>query len=372
MSAYSTIKTLTLLFSVTYLSLPAHSSPPHHPAGKVNQAHISILKSASDELAKIFESASPSVVIIESPPLPTYASVWDSSPSGENSRSPEDTSVDSEEEEMPDTASGIIFTPDLHIITNHHVIQNVIADYVRVKLSDGRVVRAKIIGSDPKTDIAVLRLPELTPAPPPLRRADSDKVRVGEFVCAIGSPYGLEYTFTVGIVSGRGRNPLTFSAYEDYIQTDTAINPGNSGGPLLNEKGEWIGMNTLINGINRGLGFAVPSNQAIKIASEIIDKGSVLRPWLGIRLVAPMLMEEGGGLEISWVSKGSPAEKAGLRPRDIIVSINGNAVTSPAELQRKIWSAGVAGIVALEVRRGRSVKTRKINTVEMPENEWIH
>jgi len=182
----------------------------------------------------------------------------------------------------------------------------------------------------------------------------------------------LEYSLSVGVVSGRGRNPLTYSAYEDYIQTDAAINPGNSGGPLLNASGEWIGVNTLINGINRGLGFAVPSNQAYKIANEIISRGEVLRPWLGIRALANPKMEEGLGVEISWVAAESPASRAGVRPKDIILRVDGESVRTPADLQKKIWSSGIGGTMTLEFRRGKSTKVKKLKTVEMPENEWVH
>lgn len=345
---------------------PAHLTPP----SPVSFIKGSLIKQASEEISSIYRRSAISTVVIESPPAPVLAGVWD----GED-QSPNETSPRATEESEPDlseTASGIIFSEERHILTNHHVIQNVLSDYVKVKLKDGRLFRAKIVGSDSKTDIAVLQLPELENPPPPLPRGNSDFVEVGDFVCAIGSPYGLEYTLTVGIVSGRGRNPLTFSAYEDYIQTDAAINPGNSGGPLLNSDGDWVGVNTLINGINRGLGFAVPSNQAIKIANEIIDRGTVLRPWVGFRVVANPTLGENSGLEISWVSQNSPASRAGIKPKDIVVSVSGETVKSPAELQKKIWEAGVGGQISMEIRRGKSTKTRKLRTVEMPQNEWVH
>lgn len=333
----------------------------------------SLLRMASGELSSIYRGASPSVVIVESPPLPALGGAWESQV-GEDSLSSRDQPSEekSPEPDMSDTASGIIFSSEGHILTNHHVIQHVLSDSVRVKLRDGRLVHARIVGSDPKTDIAVLKLPEDSRLPPPLPAGDSDRVSVGDFVCAIGSPYGLEYSLSVGVVSGRGRNPLTYSAYEDYIQTDAAINPGNSGGPLINERGEWIGVNTLINGINRGLGFAVPSNQALKIAKEIIARGGVLRPWIGIRVAAPSPMEEVSGVEISWVSPDSPAARAGIKIKDVIVSVAGEKIRSPSDLQRKIWSSGIGGQISIEIRRGKSLKTRKIKTVQMPENEWVH
>ena len=334
----------------------------------------SILSTASKELSSIYRGAVSSVVVIESPPMPVLASSWEST--GEERGDSTDNQIEEElppsEEELSDTASGIIFSQDGHILTNHHVIQHILSDHARVKLRDGRLVNARIIGSDPKTDIAVLQLPAIKNPPASLNKGNSDLVEVGDFVCAIGSPYGLEYSLSVGVVSGRGRNPLTYSAYEDYIQTDAAINPGNSGGPLLNASGEWIGVNTLINGINRGLGFAVPSNQAYKIANEIISRGEVLRPWLGIRALANPKMEEGLGVEISWVAAESPASRAGVRPKDIILRVDGESVRTPADLQKKIWSSGIGGTMTLEFRRGKSTKVKKLKTVEMPENEWVH
>lgn len=382
-------KIIVTLAFVALSPFATWSSPPPPveaplPAQRLGNVRVggaeSILAKASKELSSIYRQSVASVVVIEAPPMSALAGSWNES--GEDAEP--DTTTSTEESNLPtetqgetgaelsDTASGIIFSKESHILTNHHVIQHVLSDHVRVKLRDGRLVRARIVGSDPKTDIAVLQLPKLDQLPPPLKRGDSDLVEVGDFVCAIGSPYGLEYSLTAGIVSGRGRNPLTFSAYEDYIQTDAAINPGNSGGPLLNERGEWVGVNTLINGINRGLGFAVPANQAMKIANEIIARGAVTRPWIGIRVVSTTLMEENYVLEISRVSENSPAARAGIKPKDVVVTAGGGNVKYPPDLQKKIWEVGVGGELVLEIRRGKSLKTRKIKTAEMPENEWVH
>jgi serine protease Do len=315
---------------------------------------------ASLEISEIYKTAKPSVVVVESPPLDISNTAWDSS---EESTPPPD-------QDITDSATGIVFTKDGHVLTNHHVIQNVISDYVRVKLSNGKIVKARILGTDPKTDLAVLKLPPDAPKPPPLKRGDSDNVNVGDFVCAIGSPYGLEFSLSMGIVSGRGRNPLTHSAYEDYIQTDAAINPGNSGGPLLNTRGEWIGVNTLMNGINRGLGFAIPSNQALKLAEEILDRGQVERPWLGFRIAVSGSFDQPPGLVLSWVTEDSPAGRAGLKTGDIVKKINGEVVSTPSALQKRIWEAGLGGSVELEFERSGRIKRKVLQTSKMPENDF--
>lgn len=337
--------------------------------GKEGERSLSLLHSASVELSELYQTAAKSVVIIESPPMGvSRGGEWDS-PDGGGGRKAENDAEPTPpfpEEEVSDTAAGIIFSEEGHVLTNHHVIQNVLSDFVRVKMRDGRILRARILGSDPKTDLAVLQLPTAEPA---LAKGDSDRVKIGDFVFAIGAPYGLEYSLTMGIVSGRGRNPLTHSAYEDYIQTDAAINPGNSGGPLLNTDGQWIALNTLINGINRGLGFAIPSNQAVQIAEEILKKGTVKRPWIGVRGVIPPQLSETKGVEISWVAEGSPAGKSGLRAKDVILSVNGGEVGSAADLQRKIWHAGIGGKMTMEVRRGKYVKSRTVVPIEMPVGE---
>ena len=266
---------------------------------------------------------------------------------------------------MSETGSGIVFADNGYILTNHHVIENAAGDEVKVKTRDGTVRKAKIIGTDYKTDLAVLKLPP--PYPAKMTKGDSDKMKTGHIVGAIGSPYGLEYTFTLGVVSGRGRNPLTASAYEDYIQTDAAINPGNSGGPLVNMEGEWVGINTLMNGINRGLGFSIPSNQAERIGREIIQRGEVVRPWIGIRASRPQGMSASDGVGVDWVGEGSPASAAGIRKGDIITRVNGVTVTTPAVLQKEIWNTEVGGKMTLEFTRGGKTRVRTLETIAMPD-----
>lgn len=351
---------LWILMILAFASLgvaPAQSSPNPNPPPPARIP--SLLSAASAELSGIYLSARPSVVIVESPPINAGQGAWD-----DTGESTTDTDQNSKSE-LTDTATGIVVSSDGFIVTNHHVIQNVLSEFVRVKLNSGEIVKARIVGTDPKTDLAVLQLPSTVQSPAPLPPANSDQVKTGDFVCAIGSPYGLEYSLTVGIVSGRGRNPLTHSAYEDYIQTDAAINPGNSGGPLINDRGEWVGVNTLMNGINRGLGFAIPSNQAMAVTQEIIARGSVRRAWIGVRAEVETGLVDSEGVRLSWVEEGSPAAAAGLQKGDTVLKVDGTQVRTPADLQRKIWDCGIGGTIKMEVRRGKSTKLRKVKAVEM-------
>src|SRR5712672_2438911 len=188
-----------------------------------------------------------------------------------------------QEEDAKAEGSGVIIRADGYILTNNHVIDG--ADDVHVRLKDGREFDAKVIGSDSRTDVAVIKIDGKNL--PVAQLGDSDKIRVGQWALAIGTPFELDYSFTVGFVSAKGRSAVfsrAGSAYEDYIQTDAAINPGNSGGPLCDIEGRVIGINTLIRGLNRGIGFAIPINMAKEVSDQLIDKGRMIRPWLGIEI----------------------------------------------------------------------------------------
>src|SRR6267154_826035 len=224
--------------------------------------------------------------------------------------------------EQPDQSegSGFVIRSDGYILTNNHVIDG--ADRIQVKFKDGRVLTAKVVGSDDRTDIAVIKVEASNL--PVVELGNSDEVKVGQLVCAIGAPYKFEYTFTTGVVSAKGRNELLADKYEDYIQTDAAINPGNSGGPLCDIDGQVIGMNTLIHGLNRGLGFAISSNLAKQVSDQLIASGKIIRPWLGI--IIESLSDQNRTEVFKGVDKGvvvrtiqadTPAAKSDLRPADV-------------------------------------------------------
>lgn len=263
--------------------------------------------------------------------------------------------------------SGVIVSESGYVLTNNHVVRQ--AEVVRVKLFDGREFEAKIVGRDPLTDIAVLKIEAsgLTPA----EFADSDALEVGEWVVAIGSPFGFSNTVTAGIVSAKARSGLVLDGmvegYQDFIQTDAAINPGNSGGPLLNLEGRVVGVNSAIasrTGGYQGIGFAIPSNMARAVMDSIIRHGRVARGWLGVsvtELPAEEVSRLGAGLRqalrVEYVAPGSPAEKAGLRPGDIITRLQGRAVESSARFRNTIALTPPDSKVNVEILRGGEART---------------
>lgn len=250
------------------------------------------------------------------------------------------------------------------VITNHHVIKD--AQEIAVGLKDRRVFKAQLVGSDPGTDIALLRIPAegLTA----VAVADSDKVNVGDFVVAIGNPFGIGQTVTSGIVSAVGRSGLSMDGYEEFIQTDASINPGNSGGALVNLRGELVGINSAIlgPGANIGIGFAVPTNMARAVMDQILRFGEVRRGRLGVTTqdVTPAVAKELGltvteGAVVQKVEPGSTAEKAGLRPRDVVTATDGRPVRSSGELRNRIGLTPVGEEVDLTViRDGRQMRIR--------------
>lgn len=247
-----------------------------------------------------------------------------------------------------------------YVITNNHVVEK--AEQIQVTLKDGRALDAKLIGRDPDTDVAVVQIPadHLTALP----LGDSDRLKVGDFVVAIGNPFGLGQTVTSGIVSALGRTGLT-EGYEDFIQTDASINPGNSGGALVNFQGELIGINTAIigpSGGSVGIGFAVPVNMVRTVMEQIVSHGSVQRGHLGVALqeITPDLAESmrlgsAEGALIAQVQPGSPADRAGLRAGDIVVAIDGKPIRTATEFRNRVGIADAGTSFALEVvNRGKS------------------
>ena len=262
------------------------------------------------------------------------------------------------ERQTQSLGSGVVVDAEQgYVLTNHHVIDK--AEQIRVMLSDGRSFEAELIGTDPESDVAVIHIPpeHLTALP----LADSDALRVGDFVVAIGNPFGLGQTVTSGIVSALGRSGLGIEGYEDFIQTDASINPGNSGGALVNLRGELVGLNTAIiapGGGNVGIGFAIPVNMAHEIMTQLITHGEVSRGQLGITAqdLTPELAQAFGlqpqrGTVVAAVTKDSPAAQAGVRVGDVIVSVNGRGVESAADVRNRIGLLRVGERVTLEVLR---------------------
>jgi len=258
-----------------------------------------------------------------------------------------------------------------YVLTNHHVVKD--AEQVVVTLKDRRQFQARIVGVDPGTDIAVLRIqPQNLTA---LRFGDSDQLNVGDYVIAIGNPFGLGQTVTSGIVSALGRSGLNIEGYEDFIQTDASINPGNSGGALVNLRGELVGINTAIIGPaggNVGIGFAVPTNMARGVMNQIVRYGEVRRGRLGIEMVelTPDVAKKLGttlleGAVIAAVQAGSPAEKAGLHERDIVVGMNGRPIRSPSELRARLGLTPVGDEVEFKLQRGNNTHTLKMRIAPM-------
>src|SRR5436189_1198767 len=296
-----------------------------------------VVHALNNAFAKVFEIVAPSVVIIEVTKKNdgnegfNFDDLFFQGQPDDNSprRGPRNL------QPIQSEGSGFIVRPDGYIFTNFHVVEG--AEHVDVKLKDGREFPAKVVGTDEKTDIAVIKIDAKDL--PVVQMGDSDAVRVGQFAFAIGAPFKLDYTFTYGVVSGKGRSKLfTNGGYSisDYLQTDASINPGNSGGPLCDIDGKVVGMNTLINGLNRGLGFAIPSNLANEIGLQLIAGHKIIRPWLGIRIESlgddPSIRDLFKGLEkgvvVRTIEADAPAYKSDLRPFDVITQVDANSVTT--------------------------------------------
>ena len=259
--------------------------------------------------------------------------------------------------------SGFIIDKEGYIVTNNHVIED--ADKIKVKLKNGKEFDAEIVGRDSNTDIALIKIKSKNNLSV-LKLGDSDALKVGQWVVAIGSPFGLEHTVTAGIVSAKGRI-IGSGPYDDFIQTDASINPGNSGGPLINMKGEVIGINTAIIASGQGIGFAIPINHAKKIIDQLKSSGEVTRGWLGIGIqdISEGLAEyygikEGKGVLVTEIFPGDPADEAGIKPKDIVLSVNGKKVENTRELSMLIATVSVGEIVKVKILRNDAEKTFEV------------
>lgn len=255
----------------------------------------------------------------------------------------------------PGSGSGVIIDQEGHIITNNHVVSD--ATEVEVRLSDKTKFIAQVIGKDPDTDLAVLKI-TTDRRLPSAHFGDSSTVKVGQWALAVGNPFGLDRTVTLGVISGIGRENMNLSRYENFLQTDASINPGNSGGPLFNMHGEVIGINTAIINFAQGIGFAIPSNMAKQVMDQLLVRGKVIRGWLGVGiqpvtadLAVKFGVNEGEGVLVNEVFEKDPADRAGIKPGDIITTVDGKAVDTPNMLSRLIATLPPGATARIEVIR---------------------
>jgi serine protease Do len=313
---------------------------------------VAALERQGSLLKKVVQLVTPTVVHIEA-----------EKPAASGSRSPRSP--------IEEAGSGVIIQHKdvFYVLTNRHVVQDSPLAKIKIKLADGRIVHPKQVWTDRGTDVAVLALSlqNLVPA----RLGNSDVVEIGDFALAVGSPFGLSHSVTYGIISAKGRRDLKLGdgsvKYQDFLQTDAAINPGNSGGPLLNLRGEVIGINTAIassSGGSEGIGFSIPINMATRIATQLIDRGSVVRAYLGVRLdslfsparAAQMGLPQPNGALVTNVTANSPAAAARLQPGDVILRMNNRRVDDDAHLVNMVSLTPVGSTIDLEIwREGRQV-----------------
>ena len=268
--------------------------------------------------------------------------------------------------------SGVIMSEQGFILTNHHVIQG--ADAIQVSLQDGRMAQAKLVGSDPDTDVAVLKI-DLKKLPV-ITLGHSDNLRVGDVVLAIGNPFGVGQTVTMGIVSATGRNKLGINTFENFIQTDAAINPGNSGGALVDAEGNLVGINTAMfsrSGGYQGIGFAIPTSLADDVMKEILQHGRPVRGWLGVeaQAITPQIaraleLDDTHGVVVVGVVRDGPAHRAGLQPGDVIVAIDGKKIAEAREALIAISNRKPGDRVKLEVLRDGKSLTLEATAIERP------
>jgi serine protease Do len=353
-----------LLGGITYYFINKTSVPAYNVFVPNVPRHIEETSRAFSEIVKV---VSPSVVNISSIKVIKKKSPFDDffdffHPSPDKDKKWKEQSL----------GSGVIVSSDGYIVTNNHVIEQ--SDEIKVTLFDKRVFKAKVVGVDPKSDIAIIKID--SKGLPTINWGDSNNLQVGEFVLAIGNPFGLSHTVTMGIISAVGRANVGIADYEDFIQTDAAINPGNSGGPLVNIRGELIGINTAIfsrTGGFQGIGFSVPSNMVRFIMNQLINEGKVTRGWLGITIqdLTPEIAQKFElnayeGVLVSDVTKGGPAHKAGIIRGDIIVEFDGKKVSDVAALKNMVAQSKIGSSVNLRIIRQNKETSLKVIIKELP------
>lgn len=343
---------LSAIVLILQLNVAQGGTEPDRSAPTRSANGLQMLEEIQTVITELAESAKPSVV-----------NLFPLSGPGRARELPQERIPNS-----PGSGSGLIVDADGHIVTNNHVIGD--ATEIEVRLSDKSTLIGQVIGKDPDTDLAVIKV---TPEHPLVyaKFGDSSSVRVGQWVLAVGNPFGLDRTVTLGVVSGIGRENINLSRYENFIQTDASINPGNSGGPLFNLHGEVIGINTAIINFAQGIGFAIPSNMAKQVIQQLLAKGRVVRGWLGVGIqpLTPELarkfgVREGEGVLVNEVFEKDPAASAGIKPGDIITKIDGNPVDTPNRLSRLVAGLLPGATTKVEVVRDQTRLTLEVGLTE--------
>jgi len=349
----------------------------------LSQAHadgLNMAKALSDAFAQIAGQVQPSVVTITSEHMMKHPAL-----SNRDGRGPSQDSPfywfwgpdNNRELKTTSLGSGVIIDADGYIVTNNHVIEK--GENIKVQFFDGKIVDAEIVGTDPKSDVALIKIDAKGMKLKPIKLGNSDKLRVGEWVLAIGSPFGseLSHTVTQGIVSAIGRSSVGLVDYENFIQTDAAINPGNSGGPLVNLDGELVGINTAIasrSGGYQGIGFAIPVTMVNRVTSDLRTKGKVVRAWLGVKIqnvdeamAKTLELESAYGALVGEIVKDSPAANADLAVGDVVLKVNNEAVKNSRTLMNLIAAKHPEDKVTLTVLREGKQKEIKVKLAEFPE-----
>ncbi len=362
-----------LLFSFVFNGL-AGFQPVTYAEAKISQESIDFMTKTSQAMAEVADAVKPAIVNISTTRVekisqnPFYDDPFFRRFFGDQFRYPDQP----RKRKIASLGSGVIISRDGYILTNNHVIKG--ADEINVLLSDKREFKGKVVGADPKTDLSVIKIDARDLQT--LGWGDSDELKVGEIVLAIGNPYRLNQTVTMGIVSAVGRANVGIADYEDFIQTDAAINPGNSGGALVNTRGELVGINTAIfskTGGYQGIGFAIPSNMAKIVTQSLITKGKVVRGWLGVSIqaITPELakqfeLEDEYGALVGDVVEGSPAEKAGMMRGDVIIEFKGEKVNEPYNLRNTVASTPPGETVELKLKRNGETVDATVKIGELP------
>jgi len=385
MHSYSVRKSVSFLFigliaAVLTTGILSHPDPALAKEKAVSPDTIQFLSKLSNALAEVADVVKPSVVNIST----TSTVTMQESPYGDLFNDPFfrrffGDQQDHQKRKYKSSAlgSGVIVSENGYILTNNHVVKG--AEEIKVVLADKREFKGKIVGTDPRTDLAVVKINAKDL--PAARLGDSSKLRIGDVVLAVGTPFGLNQSITMGIVSAVGRSNVGIADLEDFIQTDAAINPGNSGGALVNTNGEVVGINTAIfstSGGYMGVGFAIPTDMAKTVMESIIKHGKVIRGWLGVSIqnVTPELakslnLKEAKGALVAEVVSDSPADKAGIKRGDVIVALNGKAVEDSTALRNMVSAAAPGTIIKIDLIREGKSQSLSVTLAEFKEQKQI-